>query len=310
MLDVRRMRVLREVAERGSIAAAAQALAFSPSAVSQQIATLERETGVALVERGPRSIRLTEAGHALVARTESILAGLEAAEAEIQAIAGLRGGKLRLASFPSAYATVMPPAVVEFRRRYPDVELTLTEADTLLGLARVKDGELDLALAYEYDYVPVDRDDALVQVDLFEDLIRALVPRDHPAARRRAIRLVDLADAAWITSTPRSSCHAFVARACEAAGFTPHIAFESDDYTVWQGLVASGMGVALAPDLALASIHADLVVRPVALQRLKRRVFAVHRAGGGSPAIAAMLDVLKHASSAWVRDPGAAATAS
>jgi len=310
MLDVRRMRVLREVAERGSIAAAAQELAFTPSAVSQQIATLERETGVALVERGPRSLRLTEAGRVLVTHTDGILASLEAAEADVQAIAGVRAGILRLASFPTAYATVMPPALVEFRRQHPAVELTLTEADPKASLARVKSGELDLALAYEYDYVPAGHDDALGEVDLFNDPIRVLVPRSHPAARRRAARLEQLAGDAWITSTARSSCHAFVTRACETAGFSPHIGFESDDYTVWQGLVASGMGVALAPDLALTSVHPNVVVRPLVLQPLKRRVFAVHRAGGRSPAIAAMLEVLTSTSSAWAREPRAAASAS
>src|SRR6185312_3801807 len=129
MLDVRRMRVLSAVAEHGSIAAAAQALAFTPSAVSQQIATLERESGVALVERGPRSIRLTEAGRALVDHTEGILASLESAEADIQAIAGVRGGMLRVASFPTAYATILPATIEAFRHRHPGVELTLTEAD-------------------------------------------------------------------------------------------------------------------------------------------------------------------------------------
>ena len=141
MLDVRRMRVLREVAERGSISAAAQALSFTPSAVSQPIATLEREAGVALVERGPRSISMTAAGKALVEHTDGILASREAAEAEIPAIAGVRGGMLRLASFPTAYATIMPAALTQFRTRHPGVELTLTEADPLLSIARLKSGE-------------------------------------------------------------------------------------------------------------------------------------------------------------------------
>jgi DNA-binding transcriptional LysR family regulator len=292
MLDVRRMRVLREVADRGSIAAAAQALAFTPSAISQQIATLERETGVSLVERGPRSIRLTEAGRALVAHTESILASLTVAEADIQAIAGVRGGLLRLASFPTAYATIMPPALVEFRRRHGAVELTLTEADPHSSLARLKSGELDLALVYEYDYVPLPADDAVEQVPLLEDPIRVLLPRGHPAARRRAVRLDALAGEAWITSTARSSCHRFVARACAAAGFEARIGFESDDHAAWQGLVAAGVGVALAPELALETVHPLIEVRPVALQPLRRRIFATHRAGGRSPSIGAMLDVL------------------
>ena len=219
MLDVRRMRVLSAVAEHGSIAAAAQALAFTPSAVSQQIATLEREAGVALVERGPRSVRLTEAGRALVAHTDGIVASLAAAEAEIQAIAGLRGGMLRLSSFPTAYATIMPQAIGAFRSRYPEVELSLTEADALASIARVKSGELDLALVYEYDFVPLPEDDAVERTHLLDDPIRVVLPHGHRAARRRAVRLDELAGEAWISSTARSSCHEFVARACRNAGF-------------------------------------------------------------------------------------------
>jgi DNA-binding transcriptional LysR family regulator len=293
MLDVRRMRVLREVAERGSIAAAAQALTFTPSAVSQQIATLEREAGVALVERGPRSIRLTPAGRALVEHTDGILASLEAAEAEIQAIAGVRGGMLRLASFPTAYATIMPAAIAEFRERHPGVELTLTETDPLAGLAHLKSGELDLALLYEYDYVPLPEDDSIERIPLTDDAIRVLLPQGHRAAKRRAVPLDALADEYWITSTPRSSCHEFVARSCRASGFEPHIGFESDDHGVWQGLVAAGVGIALAPDLALENLHPGVIARPVALHPLKRRIYVAFRAGGRSAAIDAMLEVLQ-----------------
>src|SRR6266508_1031166 len=204
MLDVRRMRVLREVAERGSIASAAQALSFTPSAISQQIATLEREAGVALVERGPRSIRLTQAGRALVQHTDGILASLEAAEADIQAIAGVRGGILRLASFPTAYATIMPAAIGEFRVHHPEVELTLTEADPLMSIARLKSGELDLALLYEYDYVPRPEADSVERFALTDDPIRVLLPNGHRHARRRAVPLDALAEEHWITSTRAS----------------------------------------------------------------------------------------------------------
>jgi DNA-binding transcriptional LysR family regulator len=309
MLDVRRMRVLREVAERGSIAAAAQALTFTPSAVSQQIATLEREAGVALVERGPRSIRLTPAGRALVEHTDGILASLEAAEAEIQAIAGVRGGMLRLASFPTAYATIMPAAIAEFRERHPGVELTLTETDPLAGRAHLKSGELDLALLYEYDYVPLPDDDSIERIPLTDDAIRVLLPQGHRAARRRAVPLDALADEYWITSTARSSCHEFVARSCRASGFEPHIGFESDDHGVWQGLVAAGVGVALAPDLALENLHPGVIARPVALHPLKRRIYVAFRAGGRSAAIDAMLEVLQETVAARQAPAPAAAEA-
>jgi DNA-binding transcriptional LysR family regulator len=293
MLDVRRMRVLREVANRGSIAAAAQALSFTPSAVSQQIAALEREAGVALVERGPRSVRLTEAGRALVAHTEEVLARLQAAEADIEAIAGLRRGTLRVASFPTAFATIMPGAITEFRRRYPDVELTLTESDPRSSFARLKSGELDLALVYEYDFVPLPGDDAIELVHLMDDPVNVLLPRTHPAARRRAVRLIDLADESWITSTARSSCHAFVRRACNATGFEPEMRMESDDHGVWQGLVAAGVAVALVSELSLPILHPAVVVRPVAPTPLGRRIYAAHRVGASrSEGVAAMLEIL------------------
>jgi len=308
MLDVRRMRVLSAVAEHGSIAAAAQALAFTPSAVSQQIATLEREAGVALVERGPRSVRLTEAGRALVAHTDGIVASLAAAEAEIQAIAGLRGGMLRLASFPTAYATIMPQAIAEFRRRHPAVELSLTEADPLASVARIKSGELDLGLMYEYDFVPFPEDDSVEQTHLLDDPIRVVLPKGHRAARRRAVKLDDLSEESWITSTANSSCHEFVSRACRAAGFEPMIGFESDDHGVWQGLVAAGVGVALAPELALETLYPGVEARPVALSPLKRRIFAVNRAGGRSPAIEAMLEVIAETIDAREERPSAVAT--
>jgi DNA-binding transcriptional LysR family regulator len=200
---------------------------------------------------------------------------------------------LRLASFPTAYATIMPAAIGEFRARHPEVELTLTEADPLMSIARLKSGELDLALLYEYDYVPLPEDDSVERFALADDPIRVLLPNGHRHARRRAVPLDALAEERWITSTPRSSCHEFVARSCRAAGFEPDIGFESDDHGVWQGLVAAGVGVALAPDLALENLHPGVLARPVALHPLKRRIYTAHRAGGRSPAIDAMLDVLR-----------------
>jgi DNA-binding transcriptional LysR family regulator len=186
----------------------------------------------------------------------------------------------------------MPAAIGGFRHRHPGVELTLTEADPLMSISRLKSGELDLALLYEYDYVPLPEDDAVERLPLADDAIRVLLPRGHREAKRRAVPLDTLAGEPWITSTARSSCHEFVSRACRATGFEPDIRFESDDHGVWQGLVAAGVGVALAPDLALENLHPGVEARPVALHPLKRRIYTAHRAGGRSPAIEAMLDVL------------------
>src|SRR6202043_3038539 len=168
MLNVTRLRVLKEVAYRGSFSGAAEALSYSQSAVSQQIAALEAETGLTLVERHPRGVSLTAAGQALLRHAEGILARLEAAEDALSAIAGLRGGRLRMASFPTARATLMPLAIATFRASYPDVELTLVEGEPEQIVPRLRAGELDLALLYEFaGEAPLPR--SVTRAELLED---------------------------------------------------------------------------------------------------------------------------------------------
>jgi DNA-binding transcriptional LysR family regulator len=292
MLDVRRMRVLREVALRGSIAGAAEALSFTPSAVSQQVAKLEREAGVPLVQRGPRSIRLTEAGRALVAHAEAILERLAEAESELRELAG-REPVLRVGSITTAAVTLLPAALARFARVRPETEVTVVEADPLAGLSRLREREYDLALVFEYDYVQLPADERLTYEVLLEEELRAVLPVGHPSARQRAVRLLDLADATWIRSTPRSSCHPFTERACRAAGFEPRFGLEVDDYTAMQNLVAAGAGVAMAPDLGLTRRNPGVAVRPIAFGAPRRRVLAAYRAGEATlPAVAAMLEAL------------------
>jgi DNA-binding transcriptional LysR family regulator len=291
MLDVRRLRVLREVALRGSIAAAAEALRFTPSAVSQQVAKLEREAGVPLVERGPRSVKLTSAGWRLVDHAEAILDRLARAEAELRELGGERPA-LRLGSVTSAAVSIVPGALAHFGAVRPDVEVTVVEADPLASLARLRARELDLAVVFEYDHVPLPTDARLVLEELLEEPMRIVLPAGHPLARRRAVRLLDLAGETWIQSTPRSSCHPFTERACRAAGFEPRIRFEFDDYAAMQNLVASGAGVALAPDLGLTRLSPGVAARPVAFGP-KRRVLAAYRDGErDSPGIPEMLAAL------------------
>src|SRR5918912_2834898 len=192
MLDVRRMRVLREGAARGSFSAAAEALSFTQSAVSQQVAALEREAGTTLLERGSRGVRLTDAGRALVSHADVILARIEAAEEELAAIAGLRGGRLRLASFQSAGATLVPRAVAAFRERHPGVELAMIEAEPDEASERLRAGDIDLALVYDFEHLPGMLDGELELTPLLEDPYDVILPRDHPLAKRRALRLRDL----------------------------------------------------------------------------------------------------------------------
>jgi DNA-binding transcriptional LysR family regulator len=293
MLDVRRMRVLREVAARGSFSAAAEALSFTQSAVSQQVAALEREAGATLVERGPRGIRLTDAGRALVAHADAILARIDAAEEELAAIAGLRGGRLRLASFQSAGATLVPRAVAEFRERHAGVELAMIEAEPEEACEHLRSGEIDLALVYDFEPIPGMLEDELELTHLIEDPYDAILPREHPLAERRVLRLADLAAEPWIASTERCGCRQITERACQEAGFEPRVAFEADETLAAQALVAAGVGVTVLPRLALATVHPGVVVRPLRRDAVVRRIWAARPAAGyRSPASEAMVQIL------------------
>jgi DNA-binding transcriptional LysR family regulator len=175
MLNIGRLRILKEVAHQGSFSAAADALSYTQSAISQQIATLETETGLTLLERHPRGVSLTAAGQTLVGHAEGILARLEAAQAALSAIAGLRGGRLRMASFPTAGATLMPLAIATFRNSYPQVDLTLAEGEPEEILPRLRAGELDLALLFEFAG-EASLAEEMVRVELLEDPMYLALP--------------------------------------------------------------------------------------------------------------------------------------
>jgi DNA-binding transcriptional LysR family regulator len=293
MLDVRRLRVLREVAARGSFSAAADALAYTQSAVSQQIAALEREAGTTLVERSARGVRLTDAGRALVEHADVILARLADAEAELEAIAGLRGGRLRLAAFSSAGASLMPEAIAAFRRRHPAVELTLEPAEPEPGLAKLRSGEVDVALDITVAFRP-QPDDGIERVHLLDDPMYVVLPDGHPMARKRNLKLEDLAEESWILGTTASCPDASIfLRSCQLAGFEPRIAFNSDDYFAMQGFVAAGVGASFIPDLALVSVRDDIVVRSLGPRPPARQIVAATlKDSFRSPAKQAMLEVL------------------
>ena len=293
MLNVKRLRVLREVAARGSFSAAAEALAYTQSAVSQQIAALEREAGAMLVERGARGVRLTEAGRALVAHADVILARLDDAEAELDAIAGARGGRLRLVSFPSAGATLAPSAIGRFRIEHPGVEVTLEPREPFEGLECLKAGECDIAVTLEATFAPID-DKAIERHNLLDDPIYVCLPADHRVAGKAPLRMADLAEESWIIGTT-GTCPdgSILLRACQVAGFEPRVAFQSDDYTAMQGFVAAGVGVCFIPDLALHAVRDDVVIRQLEERAPVRRILAATLAGGYvSPAAQAMLDIL------------------
>src|SRR5436190_4328840 len=295
MLDVKRLRVLGEVARQGSFSAAAEALYLSQSAVSQQVATLEREVGMPLLERTRNGPKLNEAGKTLVRHAEAALARLEEAEHELKAIAGLEGGELRIASFASASATLLTEALGEFKGRYPEVQLTVTEAEPEDSLPRLRAAEIDLAIVFDYPMLPPTADERDVDRSLLltESMYLAL-PRGHPLAEADTVKLADLADEPWMCGVCPSSCGDVVKAACRQAGFDPDIAFESDEYEVQQAYVAAGLGFTLLPDLALPTLRSDLVVRPTKPDAPKRQVWSATRARGArSAATEAMVGVLR-----------------
>lgn len=300
MLDVRRMRVFREIARQGSIAGAARALSFTPSAVSQQVAKLEQEAGTALLERSPRSICLTEAGRILAEHAEVILERLALAEAEVRAGAPPSERILRVGSFPTAGATLLPAALAALARQHPTTEVTVAGLDPLVSLERVASGELDLGILFEYDRVDLPAPPMLQRDLLLEEAIHVVLPRTHPTASRRSVPLTELADEAWIRSQPASSCHPFTERTCRAAGFEPRIAFEFDDYQTMLNLVAAAAGIAFAPTLTLAATHPDVVLRPIAFRPPARRIYATWRADVDDPLVADAVSALHMATETLV----------
>lgn len=293
MLDVRRMRVLREVATQGSFSAAAEALAYTQSAVSQQIAALEREAGTLLVDRSARGVRMTDAGRALVAHADVILARLQDAEAELGAIAGLRGGRLRMSTFASAGATVVPRAIAAFRERHPGVELTLEPEEPNDDLRLLREGTTDLAITLTWAFAPAAPAD-IAFTHLVDDPMHVLLPAGHRLAECSRVSLADLAQDPWILgATGRCPDTALLVRACSEAGFEPQIAFHSDDYLAIQGFVAAGFGVSMIPDLALVAVRDDVVVKSLGAEPPVRQIKAATLAGSwASPAKAAMVAVL------------------
>src|SRR5215218_3486273 len=294
-LDVRRMRVLREVAERGTIAAAARALAFTPSAVSQQLAALEREAGVALLDRHGGRVRLTEAGRRLVGRTEAILAELEAATAELAAAAADVTGDVHVAAFPSAEQALLAPAIAALAGRHPDVQVRTTELEPEASLPALRLGDVDLAISHEDVRRPAPADERLQRVDLLEDPLRVVLPAGHPAGGD-AVALARLADARWVATPPGTACRAMLDHACREAGFVPEVPFHANDFGVLAAYVAARLGVAMVPELALGAFGGGVVVRAVSDVPVIRRIYVSARRGGlERPALAAMVETLREA---------------
>ncbi|MEU2832683.1 LysR substrate-binding domain-containing protein [Streptomyces lavendulae] len=312
MLDVRRLRLLRELARRGTIAAVAQALSFSPSAVSQQLSVLEREAGLPLLERTGRTVRLTPAAQNLVRHADAVLERLERADADLaEARSGLAGA-LRIGAFPTATRAIVPAALVHLARRHPGLEPMVSETDPAAVAHALRAGDLDVALVHEYDLVPEPPEPGLATRPLYGEAMylagpapaTAADPGSFPGAADpgappaggpgqdavlRAHR-----DDPWITATPGTLCHAMTVRACRAAGFTPRVRHQVDEFATVLALVAVGQGVAVVPQLGVTGPTGP----GVSLVRLhmERRTKIAFRSGAGAhPAVAAFTAALRAA---------------
>jgi DNA-binding transcriptional LysR family regulator len=294
MLDVRRLRLLRELSLRGTIAAVAEALAYTPSAVSQQLSALEREAGVPLLERTGRRVRLTPAAQKLVAHAEAVLERLELAVGELAATRDRVAGRVRIGTFPTAARAILPHALASLAGRHPDLEPMVSEIDPAEVAPALRAGDLDVALVHEYDFVPGPVEPGLATEPLCDEsmYLAATTPAPVPAADEPGV-LGRWRDAPWITATPGTLCHAMTLRACHGAGFTPHVRHHVDEFATVLELVAAGQGVALVPQLAVIDPPPEVTLVRLPLHR--RTLVAFRSGAGGHPAVTAIAAALRAA---------------
>jgi DNA-binding transcriptional LysR family regulator len=299
MLDVRRLRLLRELALRGTITAVADALAFTPSAVSQQLSALEREAGVPLLERSGRRVVLTPAGQNLARHAETVLEQLERAAAELAGARRGLSGPLRIGTFPSAGRTIIPAALAALAREHPGLEPMISEIDPAGVADALRAGELEVALIHEYDFAASRQEPGLAAVDLCTEAMYLASSAPAPGEAAAGAdgpgtgTIGRWHDAPWITATPGTMCRQMTIRACQAAGFTPHVRHQVDDFGATLALVAAGQGVALVPQLGADSPPPGVTLTRVPLARRTR--IACRRGATAHPAIAAVTAALHSA---------------
>ncbi|MDP8970405.1 MAG: LysR family transcriptional regulator [Actinomycetota bacterium] len=300
-LSVQQLRMLREVAQRGTIAAAAASLGYTPSAVSQQLNGLQRVTGVAVLERAGRNVRLTDAGRELVRYATDLLADLEAARAAVERVANEVRGVLEVTVYESVAATLLVPLLERLALAHPELRLRTRQLEPDVAIDAVAAGEVDLAFTIDYAHAPAARRPRVTRFSLAEDFFHLVVPVGDPIDTA-GVALADVADRAFISAPPQSSCGRCVVMACRDAGFEPDIAHQIDLYPTALRLVAAGHGVALIPDLGLVDAPSDLRVVDLDPPLSRTIQLAYRTTSGERPAIAAVRDALQ----ATVNDLGLA----
>jgi DNA-binding transcriptional LysR family regulator len=277
-MELKQLRVLQAVGETGSFSAAADRLDYTQPAVSKIVATLERQLGTTLVDRGIRPLRLTEAGSALAQRAAAAFEQIAAAELEVEAIANLSSGRLRIGTFSSAGAAMVVDALRAFRTGHPDVDVSITEIGMPSAVTRsLRSGDLDLGVSFDYPEIGDTFGADLALVPLLDDPFDVVVPHGHRLEREQAIRFADLAGENWLLGDFGADSPSFrmIDRRCRDAGFDPHVAYRINDCQMAQALVAAGEGIALLPRLMLHARHPGVAIRPLATDPPLRRVAAV-----------------------------------
>ncbi|WP_435228163.1 LysR family transcriptional regulator [Streptomyces sp. Tue6028] len=293
MLDLQRLRALHAVSVHGTVGAAAAALGYTPSAVSQQIAKLERETRTVLLERQGRGVRLTEQAERLAATAQELMALVERAETELEERRGLPAGRLTVAAFASAARGLMPGVLADLAVRHPALDTRLSEVDPHLSIDLVAKGAVDLAVAHDWDIAPLPAPAGVEQAVIGDDLCDLLVPAGHPFAGRAAVRREDLAGERWICQPPGRVCHDWLVRTLRASGCEPDIVHQADENPTLVALVAAGLGVALIPRLGRGALPEGVVEVPLDPMPV-RRLYALWRAGAARrPAIAETVRTLQ-----------------
>jgi DNA-binding transcriptional LysR family regulator len=291
VLGVWRLQMLREVARRGSISAAAAAMSVSPSAVSQQLAVLEREAGIDLLEKAGRMVRLTNAGEALVRHAGLVTDALAAAEAEMAAMRHEVSGTLRVAAFPTAARALMPSVMVRLGRLHPALRVTLKDYEAPESLSALEMDEIDVAIVDEYDESTRVRVHGIETEEIVSDPLYFAFPSNHRLAHAE-VSFSDLGDELWIMDAESSRLHQVTLAACRAAGIDPRVRSHCKDHSVIISLVEAGLGVAVLPGLALRDRSARLILRPTKPPMSRMVLAAVRRKRRSTPAIASMLEVL------------------
>ncbi|MDG4889900.1 MULTISPECIES: LysR substrate-binding domain-containing protein [unclassified Mesorhizobium] len=293
-MDIQRLKTLRELAVRGTMAAVSEILRISPSAVSQQISLLEEEVGAALVERRGRGVSITPAGNVLVQHAERILAVMEEAKTDLAAIRAQVAGQLSIASFPSIGASLLPPAIRQMQLEYPALVVSAIELEPLAALAALRSWQCDIAVVDDITLKQSKDAPNLETFPIYQDQLVAIVRRDHALAQKRAISIYDLKDECWAIDTrPNTFSDALLAM-CNEKGFQPRIVARFDETDVTWAMVAHGCAIAVVPQIRTLVNHSGLAAVPLSPPLGRGILLAIRNGENRRPSVKTMIESLKH----------------